>query len=114
MGPYILNLLTDAGVEYNSRNEIIQACFKTLTLLMNFGSDADGEILESNGLLFSTTQNVASDLPLDEEPMQTIVSVIYNAVSDFEHNNTTFSLIKTLSLKQYIYPGYWFFFQTGK
>ena len=114
MGPYILNLLKDAGAASNSRNEIIQALFKTLTLLMKFGSAVDRKILESNGVLFSTTQNVASDLPLDEEPMQTLVSVIYDAVSDSEHNNTTFSLIKTLFSKQYIYPKYWFFFQTGK
>ena len=33
----------------------------------------DGKILESNGALFSTTQNVASSLPIDEEPMQTIL-----------------------------------------
>ena len=67
LGPYILKLLTDAGAASNSRNEIIQACFKTLTLLMNFKTAADGKILESNGASFSTTQNVASALPIDEE-----------------------------------------------
>ena len=107
LGPYILKLLTDAGAASNSRNEISQACFKTLTLLMNFGSAVDGKILESNGASFSTTQNVASALPLDEEQMQTLVSIIYAAVSDFEHNNATFSLIKTLSSKQYISPEYY-------
>jgi len=74
---------------------------------MNFGSAVDGKILESNGASFSTTQNVASALPLDEEQMQTLVSIIYAAVSDFEHNNATFSLIKTLSSKQYISPEYY-------
>ena len=64
LGPYILKLLTDADAASNSRNEIIQACFKTLTLLMKFKSAADGKIQESNGALFSTTQNVAIALPL--------------------------------------------------
>ena len=36
LGPYILKLLTDDGSASNSRNGIIQSCFKTLTLLMNF------------------------------------------------------------------------------
>ena len=80
MGMYILKLLPDAGDSYNSRNEISQVCLKTLTLLMKFGSAADGKILESNGALFSTTQNVASALPLDEEQIQTLVSIIYAAV----------------------------------
>ena len=73
---------------------------------MNFGSAADVKILESNGASFSTTQNVASALPLEEEQMQTLVLIIYAAVSDFEHNNATFSSIKTLSSKQYIYLEY--------
>ena len=36
LDPYILKLLTDAGAASNSRNGISQACFKTLTPLMNF------------------------------------------------------------------------------
>ena len=68
---------------------------------MKFGSAADRKIMESNGTLFSTTQNVASSLPLDEEQMQTLVSIIYDSISDFDHNNATISLIKTLSSKQY-------------
>ena len=47
---------------------------------MNFRSATEGTILESNGASFSTTQNVASALPLDEEQMQTL-SIIYAAVS---------------------------------
>ena len=72
-GPYILKLPKDTGAESNSRNKISQACFKTLTLLMNFRSAADGIILESNEALFYMTQNVASALPLDEEQMQTFL-----------------------------------------
>ena len=56
----------------------------------------DRKILESNRLSFSTAQNVASALPLDEEQMQTLVSIIYSADLDFGHNNTAFKLIKTL------------------
>ena len=97
LGPYILKLLTEAGASSNSINEISRACFKTINLLMNFGSAADGKILQSNGASFSTTQNAASAFPFDEEPMQTLVSVIYASISDFEHNNTTFGLFKTLS-----------------
>ena len=73
---------------------------------MNFGSAADGKILESNGASFSTTQNFARALPLDEEKMKTLVSIIYAAISDFEHNDAIFILIKTLSSKQYISPEY--------
>ena len=46
MGPYILKLLTYDGASSNSGNELSQACFKTITLLMNFGSSVDGKILE--------------------------------------------------------------------
>ena len=66
LGPYILKLVTDDGASSNSINEIIQACFRTLTLLMNFRSATDSKILESNGASFSTTQNVANNLPLDK------------------------------------------------
>ena len=77
-------------------------------------SAEDSKILESNGALFSETQNVASDFPLDENQMQTHVSMVYDDVSDFYHNNATFSLIKTLPSKQCIYPEYWFFSQIVK
>ena len=73
---------------------------------MNFGSAADGKILQSNGASFSTTQNAASAFPFDEEPMQTLVLIIYAAVPDFEHNNATFSLIKNIYSKQYFSPEY--------
>ena len=83
MGPYILNLLTDASAASSSINEMSQACFKTLTLLMNLRISADRKILESKEASFSTTQNVASALPLYEEQMQNLVSRIYAAVSYF-------------------------------
>ena len=102
MGLYILKLLTNDSALSTSRNEISQACFKTLNIMMNFGSSPDGKILESNGASFSTTQNVARDLPLDEEQMQSLVLIIYTDVSNFEPNNAAFSLIDTLSSKQYI------------
>ena len=69
---------------------------------MNFRIAADRKILESNGASFSTTQNVACALPIDEEQMQTLVLIIYATVSDFEHNNAALILIKNLSSKQYI------------
>ena len=73
LGLYILKILTGDGAASNSRKEINQLCFKTLTTTMNFRSAVDGKILESNGALFYTTQNVASSLPLEEEPMQTLI-----------------------------------------
>ena len=99
MGLYILKLLTYSSAVSNSIHGVSQSCFKTITLLMNFRISADGKILESNGASFSMTQNVSSDLPLDEEQMQTLVLIIYAAVSEFEHNNATFSLIKIIFSK---------------
>ena len=64
---------------------------------MNFRSATNGKILESNGASFYTTKNVASALPLDEEQMKNLVLIIYAAVSNFEHNNATLSLINTIS-----------------
>ena len=49
---------------------------------------------------------VASALPLYEEQMQTLVSIINAPVPEFEHNNATFSLIKTISSNQYISSEY--------
>ena len=43
LGLYILKLPADAVAASNSRNEIIQEFFKTLTLLMNFRSATDGK-----------------------------------------------------------------------
>ena len=68
---------------------------------MKFRSAADGKFLESNRSSCSTTQNVDSALPFGEEQIQTLVSIVYATVSDFENNNATFNLIKTLSSNQY-------------
>ena len=46
LGLSMFKLLTYGGAVSNSRNEISQSCFKTLTLLMNFRIAADGKSLE--------------------------------------------------------------------
>ena len=43
---------------------------------MKVRSATDGEVLESYWASYSKTQNVASALPLDEDQMQTLVSII--------------------------------------
>lgn len=89
LGASILNHLTTSHAASNTQSDIVQGCFKTLTLLIShpkFASHAD----HSNAL------------PLNSDQMQALLSLLHSAVREYDHHNATFGLVKAISSKRYV------------
>ena len=84
LGKSILKLLTLSG---NTHNETTSVLFKTLSILM-YSSSSD----EKGG---------KSEPPLNDVQMPILISIIQSALTDSEHHNATFSLIKAVTSTGY-------------
>jgi len=85
LGTYVLKLLTESGSVGDTKNEIIQNCFRSLTLLLS---------LSNKGTHFKD--------PLNEKQMQALVGLLLAALSESEQNTATFNLIKSVISRRHI------------
>lgn len=110
-----LRMLSSLSV--NTQSEMVQGCFKTLTLLivkdknkaiafLDDHEDVAGMDREKNGI----EQN--SDSILSNEQMQILVSILRSALTDAEHHNSTFGVIKAITSVQYVSPEFYDLMET--
>jgi U3 small nucleolar RNA-associated protein 20 len=104
LGPSLLDHLTAAGAATNTQSEIVQGCFKTLTLLLShqkFASKPEQQMSVDFAVSAETFKH-DDVLPLSEVQMQALVSLLQSAVRESDHHNSTFVLIKAIAAKKYI------------
>jgi U3 small nucleolar RNA-associated protein 20 len=94
VGAKTLDILTSSGSLASCNQELIQACFKTLTLLMNF----DAVRPENSNM------DAGISMPLDEDQMQVLISLLMGAVVDSDHHHPTLGLIKAIVSRQFMSP----------
>ena len=107
LGPSILDHLTTAGAASNTQSDIVQGCFKTLTLLIShqkFSSPPKHTASlpvfdESKSSMDSTHRDT---LPLSSDQMQALLSLLHSAVREYDHHNSTFGLIKSIASKRFV------------
>ena len=109
LGSHCLRLLTLTGATSKNQNELIQICFKMLTLLMSFSKRSKINSQMSKPKPSSSKDSVDTEfqecpLPLDEQQMQVLISFLSTAVTDYDHHHATFSLIKSILSTNYISP----------
>lgn len=108
LGPGILDHLSASGAASNTaQNDIVQGCFKTLTLLISHPKFAS--VMEHGDTTVSiedsTKQFVHSEtLPLTADQMQGLLSLLHGAVRESEQHNATFGLVKAIAAKRYMSP----------
>lgn len=83
----VLRLLSMAGGPANSRDEMVQCCTRTLTLLLDDRVDEHGD-----------------HLPLTTAGLRSLVSLLSSAALDYDHHNATFALIKALVSRRVLVP----------
>jgi hypothetical protein len=92
----VLQLLVSSGGTSSTNSEVSQGCFKSLALLL------DREKLKS------TSDNEHGDfgkeMPLSEEEMNVLISLLRGCVSDIDHYNSTFALIKAIVAWRFLSP----------
>lgn len=109
LGGHCLRLLTLTGATSKNQNELIQICFKMLTLLLAFSkrSKISSQTSKLNPSFLKDSVDTESQqipLPLDEQQMQVLISFLSTAVTDYDHHHATFSLIKSILSTNYISP----------
>ena len=94
-----LDLLTSAG----ANQELSQATFKMLTLLLQYDQKAQlsAKAPSTNN---SNGEKAAGDLsiPLDDEQMQILISYLQESVVSSDQHNAAISLIKAIMFRRYL------------
>lgn len=102
LGPSILDHLTTAGAASNTQSDIVQGCFKTLTLLISHPKFSS-PVSENKKAPVDGSNTVNGDtLPLTSDQMQALLSLLHSAVREFDHHNATFGLVKAISSKKFV------------
>lgn len=107
LGPSILDHLTAAGAASNTQSDLVQACFKTLTLLIShqkFSSpdNQNSTVVSLDDTLILTNCTHSETLPLTGNQMQALLSLLHSSVREFDHHNATFGLVKAISSKRFV------------
>lgn len=101
LGPSILDHLTTAGAASNTQSDIVQGCFKTLTLLISHPKFSSSDMPSVDKDTKSPFTNEET-LPLNSDQMQALLSLLHSAVREYDHHNSTFGLVKAISSKRFI------------
>jgi len=108
LGPSILDHLTTSNAAASTQSDIVQGCFKSLTLLITHhkfaaassnrkpSSEASGENKISEKFQHDGAH------PLSEEQMQALLNFLHSAVIESDHHNATFGLVKAISSKRFM------------
>lgn len=111
LGTQTLIFLTSSGSSSNKNQDLTQACFKTLTYLINTDKDInDGDTKKCdppNGVDESKGENVLAasvTMPLDSEQMKVLISLLQVSVAESDQHNPALGLIKAILSRRYISP----------
>ena len=108
LGTQALSLLSTSGSSLNQDNDMTQACFRTLTYLINRDrvdhqagrpmlSGAEGEEVLSGG----------NTLPLHGEQMKVLIAILSVSVSEAEQHNPALGLIKAILSRRFMSPEFY-------
>jgi U3 small nucleolar RNA-associated protein 20 len=109
----ILKILS--SMSCNTQNEMVQGSFKTLTLLLAIDRKRAIEYLENTNMdnenhtkvEMTKVQDEVHKPILNDGQMQVLVSILQSALTDPEHHNSTFGVIKAITSRKYISPDYY-------
>jgi len=111
LGTAALKLLTGSGGATSTRQEITQCCFKALTLLMSYDRKTEGTATQKAGGT-GTVGGAAPDpvgrgsaLVLTDGQMDVLVSLLQSSVTDSDHHNATFGLVREILTTKFLSPG---------
>ena len=94
LGPSILDHITSSHAASNTQSDLVQSCFRSLTLLISHR--------KFSGHGQSDHEQICGTLPLSSDQMQALLSLLHSAVRESDHHNATFGLIKAILNKKYM------------
>jgi U3 small nucleolar RNA-associated protein 20 len=103
-----LELLSSAGVGSNGENELSQACFKMLTVLMNI-DQSQSKSSDRSSMLTDGEQafSKSATMPLDSEQMRVLMSFLQEAITDSENHNAALNLLRAIMSRRFVSPEFY-------
>lgn len=108
LGTQALVFLSSSGSSLNQNNDMQQACFRTLTYLINRDRDdhesdhplisgAEGEQVLSGG----------NSMPLDGEQMKVLIALLSVSMTESDQHNPALGLIKAILSRKFMSPEFY-------
>jgi hypothetical protein len=113
LGTQTLTFLTSSGSSLNQNHDLTQACFKTLTYLINIDKKLDDgdngkrdpqETKENNG---ENALAASGAMPLNSEQMKVLISLLQVSVAESDQHNPALGLIKAILSRRYTSPEFY-------
>jgi U3 small nucleolar RNA-associated protein 20 len=112
LGSQTLHLLAATGSSSNHNHDLTQACFKTLTYIVNNDNALDQDrdetgaphIADGDGEHVFANQ---SALPLNSEQMKVLVSLLRASVTETDQHNPALNLIKAILSHRFVSPEFY-------
>jgi U3 small nucleolar RNA-associated protein 20 len=102
IGKQALSLLTSSGASMDKNRELLQACFRILTFLI----DADS-LSSNNSQRGEDTLSQSETLPLDQEQMKVLISLVQLSITDSDQHNPAIGLVKALMSRKFVSPEFY-------
>eukprot|EP00529_Nitzschia_sp_RCC80_P006277 CAMPEP_0113501438 /NCGR_PEP_ID=MMETSP0014_2-20120614/32955_1 /TAXON_ID=2857 /ORGANISM="Nitzschia sp." /LENGTH=1570 /DNA_ID=CAMNT_0000396027 /DNA_START=333 /DNA_END=5045 /DNA_ORIENTATION=+ /assembly_acc=CAM_ASM_000159 len=101
IGKQALTLLASSGASMDKNRDLSQACFRTLTYVVNTDSQKSSSTRGEDALSKNET------LPLDQEQMKVVISLIQVSITDSDQHNPAIGLVKALMSRNFISPEFY-------
>jgi U3 small nucleolar RNA-associated protein 20 len=113
LGTQALTFLSSSGSSMNQNHDLTQACFKTLTYLINLDTKTDDLIKGKSAPLVSNEadgENVFAGhvtMPLNSEQMKVLISLLQVSIAESNQHNPALGLIKATLSRRYTSPEFY-------
>ncbi|KAL3923302.1 MAG: hypothetical protein SGILL_001732 [Bacillariaceae sp.] len=112
LGSQTLKLLATTGSGSNQNHDLTQACFKTLTYIVNSDSvsnqeNSEKEAAQSRNERGEQVFSNRSSMPLDPEQMKVLISLLQVSIAETDQHNPALNLIKAIMAHRFMSPEFY-------
>lgn len=113
LGTQALTFLSSGGTSLNQNNDMTQACFRTLTYLINRDredtSDCTSSVGKADG---EEVLGKNATMPLNGEQMKVLIGFLTVSISESDQHNPALGLIKAILSRKFMSPEFYDLMET--
>ncbi len=110
LGTQALTFLSSAGSSLNQNNDMTQACFRTLTYLINRDRDSRDQLCHQSivgGAEGEEALAANTTMPLNGEQMKILIAFLTVSISESDQHNPALGLIKAILSRKFMSPEFY-------
>jgi U3 small nucleolar RNA-associated protein 20 len=110
LGTQALTFLSSSGSSLNQNNDMTQACFRTLTYLINRDRTSDDQTSPQptvGGAKGEEALAANTTMPLNGEQMKVLLSFLIVSITESDQHNPALSLIKAILSRKFTSPEFY-------